>query len=51
VSHSWSTSHRQLDGEQKKALGITEGLLRFSIGIEKIEDLIAHFSKGMKDIS
>jgi len=51
VSHSWSTSHRQLDGEQKKALGITEGLLRFSIGIEKSEDLIAHFSKGMKAIS
>lgn len=34
VSHPATTSHRHLSAEARHALGISEGLLRFSIGIE-----------------
>ncbi|NBR05668.1 MAG: aminotransferase class I/II-fold pyridoxal phosphate-dependent enzyme [Planctomycetes bacterium] len=48
VSHSWSTSHRQLNSEQKLKLKITEGLLRVSVGHEPIEQIISSFDKGLK---
>ena len=34
VSHPVSTSHRHLGAEALAALGISDGLLRFSVGIE-----------------
>ena len=34
--------------EMNIALGITEGLLRFSVGIEEPEDLIADFTQALK---
>lgn len=40
VVHPATTSHRSVDSETKAELGITDGLLRFSIGIEEPEDLI-----------
>jgi len=48
VSHSWSTSHRQLTSDQKLNLKITEGLLRVSVGHEPIEQIISSFDKGLK---
>lgn len=47
-SHSWSTSHRQLSNNEKHSLGITEGLLRFSIGFENLEELKTKFAKGIQ---
>ena len=40
VSEPTKTSHMALSGEQRKAAGISENLLRLSIGIEEPEDLI-----------
>jgi O-acetylhomoserine (thiol)-lyase len=40
ITHSASTTHQQLSAEEKKAAGISDGLLRLSVGIENIEDLI-----------
>jgi cystathionine gamma-synthase len=40
VVHPATTSHRSVDPETKAELGITDGLLRFSIGIEEPADLI-----------
>ena len=48
VSHSWSTSHRQLTSAQKIELRITEGLLRVSVGHEPIEEIISSFEKGLR---
>jgi len=39
VSHSASSSHREVSPAQRKRLGITEGLVRISTGIEDFEDL------------
>lgn len=40
------TSHALLSPEERKAQGISEGLLRFSVGIEETEDLIADLKSG-----
>jgi O-acetylhomoserine (thiol)-lyase len=40
VIHPSSTTHSQLDDAQKKAAGISDDLIRMSIGIENIEDII-----------
>src|SRR6201997_1330403 len=41
ASHSATTTHAALSDEDRAAVGITEGLIRLSIGIEDKEDLIA----------
>ncbi|HLQ33124.1 MAG TPA: aminotransferase class I/II-fold pyridoxal phosphate-dependent enzyme [Chloroflexota bacterium] len=47
VSHPASTSHRALSSEQRLAAGIPDGLLRLSVGIEAIDDLIADFEQAL----
>jgi cystathionine beta-lyase len=41
------TSHRSLSMEEKKQAGITDGLIRVSVGIEDIEDLLADFDHAL----
>ncbi len=45
--HPPSTSHRQLDEAALKAAGIPAGLVRVSVGLEDVEDLIADFAVGL----
>ncbi|MBS0565344.1 MAG: aminotransferase class I/II-fold pyridoxal phosphate-dependent enzyme [Proteobacteria bacterium] len=40
VQHPYSMSHSYMSEEQKRAVGITEGLVRMSVGLETIEDLL-----------
>lgn len=47
ISHPYSTSHRYEPEENKLALGITPGLVRVSVGIERIEDLRILFERGL----
>ncbi len=37
--HPASTTHRQLDPEDRRAAGIGDDLVRLSIGLEDIEDI------------
>lgn len=50
VLHPSSTSHSQLSEEQQKAAGLTPELIRLSIGIENIDDIVGDleqaFSRG-----
>ena len=41
ISHPESMTHASVPVEDRKRLGITPGLVRISVGIEDIEDLIA----------
>ncbi len=41
VTHPATTTHQRLPDDQKIALGITPGLVRFSLGLEDTDDLIA----------
>ena len=41
VIHPASTTHQQLDAEAQKTTGVTEDLIRLSVGLEDVNDLIA----------
>ena len=45
-----TTSHVELTPEQRAALGIPESLIRYSVGIENVEDLIADLSQALDKI-
>ncbi len=47
VVHSASTSHRAVPREQRLAMGITDGLVRLSVGLEAVEDLIADLEQAL----
>ena len=47
VSHPALSSHRSLTADQRQALGIGDGLLRFSVGIEAIGDLSKELSRAL----
>ena len=40
VTHPATTTHQRLSAEQREILGITDGLVRLSVGIEDTDDLI-----------
>ncbi|HTT42387.1 MAG TPA: aminotransferase class I/II-fold pyridoxal phosphate-dependent enzyme [Steroidobacteraceae bacterium] len=43
-----TTSHAGLSAEQRRALGISDGLLRLSVGIEATEDLAEDFAQALR---
>lgn len=45
--HPPSSTHRQLSGPELADAGIAQGLVRVSVGLEEIEDLVADFSVGL----
>lgn len=47
ISYSIRSSHRMLTAEQRKALGVGEGTLRLSCGIEDARDIIADLEKAL----
>ncbi len=47
VIHPASTTHHRMDEQALEDAGISEGLIRISVGIEDIEDLITDISKGL----
>ena len=47
ISHPALTSHRGLTPEERAALGITDGLIRVSTGIEAPADICTDFDRGL----
>jgi cystathionine beta-lyase/cystathionine gamma-synthase len=47
VSHPVLTSHRAMSREQREALGITDGLIRVSVGTEAVRDIVADFAQAL----
>lgn len=47
VSHPASMSHKGLTKEERLAYDITDGLIRISVGIENIEDLLNDFEQAL----
>ena len=50
VLHPASATHRQLTDEQLVAAGIDGGLVRFSVGLENVDDIIEDIKKGFAAI-
>jgi len=46
--HPWSTTHEQLSDEEKLASGVTEDLIRISVGTEHIDDIIGDFQQSFE---
>ena len=50
VCHAASTTHRQLDAEARRAAGIADGLIRLSVGLEDVEDLIQDIERALEKV-
>lgn len=50
VLHPASTTHRQLNDEQLKAAGISPNMIRMSVGIENIEDILEDIRESLKQL-
>lgn len=50
VSHPASTSHGRLSEDQRQAAGISQGLIRVSVGLEHIHDISADLSRGLNTL-
>ena len=48
VIHPASTTHAQMDPETMKLAGLTEDMIRISVGIEDLEDIIGDFEDGFR---
>ncbi|MEK9860158.1 MAG: O-acetylhomoserine aminocarboxypropyltransferase [Alphaproteobacteria bacterium] len=48
VIHPGSTTHSHLDQKAMAAAGLTDDLVRISVGLEDIDDIIADFNRGLK---
>lgn len=44
--HPWSTTHEQLSDEEKADSGVSEDLIRISVGTEHIDDIIQDFEQS-----
>ncbi|KAL8278640.1 hypothetical protein RQP46_008932 [Phenoliferia psychrophenolica] len=51
VIHPASTTHAQLSAEEQKTAGVAPDLIRVSVGIEHISDIIADFEQAFKAIA
>ena len=51
VLHPASSTHRQLTDEQLAAAGITPGLIRFSVGLENVEDIIEDIEQALAHLN
>ncbi|RKZ94454.1 MAG: bifunctional O-acetylhomoserine aminocarboxypropyltransferase/cysteine synthase, partial [Gammaproteobacteria bacterium] len=49
--HPASTTHRQLNDDELKAAGVSSDLVRISVGIENIDDIIADVSQALDNVS
>ncbi len=47
ITHPASTTHGRLTDDEKQQANITEGLIRISVGLESVDDVINDISKGL----
>ena len=45
--HPASTTHRQMSGEEQRRAGVEPGMIRISIGIEHVEDIVADLEQAL----
>ena len=50
ATHPSTTTHQKLMPEEKQSLGITEGLVRVSVGLEDVEDLKEDLDRALSKV-
>ncbi len=48
ITHPASMTHASIPADQRARIGVTDGLVRISVGIEDVEDIIADLEEAMK---
>jgi O-succinylhomoserine sulfhydrylase len=48
VTHPASTTHSKLSPEERQKVGITDGLIRLSVGLEHYEDIIQDVERSLE---
>lgn len=48
IIHPWSTTHQQLSAESRVAAGATPDLIRLSVGIEDVRDLVRDLDNALR---
>jgi len=48
IIHPASTTHQQLTDEEQAAAGVTDDMVRLSVGTESVEDIIADLERGLE---
>jgi cystathionine gamma-lyase/cystathionine beta-lyase/cystathionine gamma-lyase/homocysteine desulfhydrase len=50
ISHPATMTHAALGERGRKAIGLTDGMVRISVGIENVEDIIADLDQALTAI-
>jgi cystathionine beta-lyase/cystathionine gamma-synthase len=50
ISHPATMTHASVPADMRKQIGITDGLVRLSVGIEDVEDLIADLDFALSKV-
>lgn len=49
VTHPASTTHSKLSEEDRNEVGITDGLVRISVGLEHVDDVISDLEQALNN--
>ena len=50
IEHPWSMTHASMPEAVRQSMGITRNLIRVSVGIEHIDDLIADLAQALEKV-
>ena len=50
IEHPASMTHSTYSEEELRSVGVTEGFIRLSVGLEDVDDLIADLSRAFKRV-
>ena len=50
VTHPVTMTHADVDPAERKRVGITDGLVRLSVGLEDVDDLIEDLDQGLRQV-
>jgi cystathionine beta-lyase/cystathionine gamma-synthase len=50
ISHPASMTHASVPKTERETIGVTDGLVRISVGIEDVEDLRADLERGLRAV-
>lgn len=50
ISHPATMTHNSVPPEERQQIGVTDGLVRISVGIEDVEDIIADLKQALGEL-
>jgi len=51
ITHPATTTHFRMTPEARIEAGVSEGLIRFSVGLEDVDDIIADLKRGLDTLA